>query len=320
MPGPNTYTKQDCLEIQAHGNMRALKEILDLVIRTGARLAEPGEFTLRAFLNGRIDLTQAEAVSDIINTKTKEQLFNAQKQLQGELREKVEKIRENIIQVLADVEKGIDFVEENIEELDRENRLISMISIMELTDKLIDSYDMGRLLKEGITILILGRPNAGKSTLMNALMGFERCIVTDIEGTTRDLIEDRIQWKGFQINIVDTMGLRVTDDPIETIGRKILEKKMEEADMILWVDDVTKENETPDPFVDIVEKKPSLHVLNKIDIYEGSTDNPDLSGKSNYVYISAKEKTGISELLDKIVELAFDQIEKIKKILQSLRT
>ena len=305
MPAPHTYTRQDCLEIQAHGSRWALNEILELAIRSGARPADPGEFTLRAFLNGRIDLTQAEAVSEIINTESKENLINAQKQLQGDIKEKIDIIREQILEVLVEIETGIDFVQENLVGTDIKCRIEDLRRIIENTDRLIGSYEKGRILKDGITILILGRPNAGKSTLMNAIMGFERCIVTDIEGTTRDLIEDRIQWKGISINVVDTIGIRKTDDPIEAIGQKILEKKLDETDLILWVEDVTKKCFEKNLFSIQFQKKPYIRVLNKMDIFEGDIDNRAAKGETDILCISAKEKTGIEDLLNRIVKRGF---------------
>ena len=310
MPAPHTYTRQDCLEIQAHGSRWALNEILELAIRSGARPADPGEFTLRAFLNGRIDLTQAEAVSEIINTESKENLLNAQKQLQGDIKEKIDIIREQILEVLVEIETGIDFVQENLVGTDIKCRIEDLRRIIENTDRLIGSYEKGRILKDGITILILGRPNAGKSTLMNAIMGFERCIVTDIEGTTRDLIEDRIQWKGISINVVDTIGIRKTDDPIEAIGQKILEKKLDEADLILWVEDVTKKCFEKNLFSIQFQKKPYIRVLNKMDIFEGDIDNRAAKGETDILCISAKEKTGIEDLLNRIVKRAFIDTEE----------
>jgi len=303
MEAPRTYTREDCLEIQAHGGTTVLQEILRTVLRNGARLAHPGEFTLRAFLNGRIDLTQAEAVVDVIQARTLASLELAQRQLSGGLSSALRMLRNDLLEILSQVEAVIDFPEEGIPEPE-EALLLRQISQIETTLRgLIDSYTMGRLCKEGASIILLGQPNAGKSSLLNAMLGFERAIVTDIPGTTRDIIEESMEWRGLPIRAIDTVGLRDPADPVEAEGQRFLRARIPQADLIIWVMDVSRAPEPFDPGVaELARGVPCIVALNKIDLPErlSTEELPPFLRALPTVRISAKEGIGISDLLDTV--------------------
>ncbi len=301
MRAPRTYTRQDCLEIQAHGGTLVLQEILRVILRNGARLADPGEFTLRAFLNGRIDLTQAEAVVDVIQARSNASLELARRQLSGGLSRALRIIREDLLEILSQVEAAIDFPEEGIPEPE-ERALLGEISRIEVSVAgLVESYAKGRLCKEGASIILLGQPNAGKSSLLNAMVGFERAIVTDIPGTTRDLVEETLEWQGLPIRAIDTVGLRDPADPVEAEGQRFLRGRVRQADLIIWVMDASRPLEPLDTWVEeLALAAPGIVALNKIDLPVRLSvgDLPGFLRALPSVRISAKEGIGITDLLD----------------------
>ena len=234
---PNSYTGEDTVEINSHGGILIVERILELALKNGARLAEPGEFTKRAFLNGKLDLSQAEAVMDLINSKTKIENDTSARQLQGILGENIRKIKTNIIDVLVDLEANIDYPEYDIEEITKqkvENAVKQAISELIV---LSDSFEEGKVIKDGINIAIVGKPNVGKSSILNRFLKEERAIVTEIAGTTRDTIEESIVYKGVVLNIMDTAGIHETSDIVESIGVEKSIKSIESADLILMVID-----------------------------------------------------------------------------------
>lgn len=321
MQGPKTYTREDCLEIQVHGGTLVLQEVLDAVLSLGARLAQPGEFTLRAFLNGRIDLPQAEAVLDLVQAKSSSALRMARQQLQGGLSEAVSRWRSLIQEALCLAEAAIEFPEEDIPEANPEEILgLVQTGAAELR-KALESYSRARFYREGAAILILGPVNAGKSSLLNRLVGFERAIVTDIPGTTRDLVEEVVEWKGLPIRVVDTAGIRPAQDPVEALGQKLVEKRLEAADLLVWVVDAS----SPSPprlqeAEQWIEKKPSVVAWNKIDLEEllKPWDLGPLSGLP-LVKISALHGWGLEELLDLVYRELVGQGELPERAIASAR-
>ncbi len=307
MKNPHTYTKEDVVEIDCHGGIVVTKKILETVLKNGARLADPGEFTKRAFLNGRIDLSQAEAVSDIINAKSDYALKNSLNQLRGNILDKIKDIRQSIIDDIAFIEAALDDPEhitlDNFsDELDKHID----VNIKEL-DKLLKSSDNGRLLKEGIKTVILGKPNAGKSSLLNVLVGTDRAIVTDIAGTTRDTLEETIQIGGICLNIIDTAGIRSTEDTVEKIGVEKAMKSAEDADLVIYVVDAsTKLDENDRIIMDFIKNKKAVILLNKSDlsIVIDSKEMETLTGK-DVIQISAKENIGIDKLEKWITDMYF---------------
>ena len=280
MQGPRSYTGEDMLEIQAHGSNVSLKEILRNVISgpyPGIRLAEPGEFTKLAFLNGKMDLSQAEAVIDIIKSKTDVSLAIAESQRSGRLSMAINEIREQMLNVLANMAVNIDYPDEDIEDIQTEEILRNLREVQADVNKLIDSSSIGRIAREGIRIAIVGKPNVGKSSLMNALLGEGRVIVTDIPGTTRDTVEEAASLDGLPIVLVDTAGLRETEDTVEKIGIERTEKAISAADMVMLVIDGSEKLEESDEEILKVSKKMSgdkiLVVINKTDLGTSVTEN-----------------------------------------------
>lgn len=307
MKAPNTFTKEDIVEINCHGGILVCKKILDLVIRNGARLSEPGEFTKRAFLNGRIDLSKAEAVMDIISSQSSVALRNSLKMLEGRLYNLIKDLREKILYEIAFIESALDDPEH-----------ISLDGYpFELSDKisdflvslesLISSSKKGRFVKEGINTVILGKPNVGKSSLLNALSGYERAIVTDIAGTTRDVIEEHISLKDISLNLIDTAGIRETNDVVENIGVSRAKKYADEADLILFIVDASDNLSYEDEeIIKLIQDKNVIVLFNKIDI--GNTiEKSDIlryfSPECVILEISAKEAFGIDILEKKIEEM-----------------
>ena len=307
MKAPNTYTKEDTIEIDCHGGVYVMKRILETVIKYGARPAEPGEFTKRAFLNGRIDLTQAESVIDVINSKNSFALKSSLSQLKGSVLTDVKKIRANIIHQIAFIETALDDPE-HISLDGYNNELLSVINNeRKEIKKLLDSSDNGRILKEGINTVILGKPNAGKSSLLNVLVGEERAIVTDIAGTTRDVLEEQINLHGISLNIMDTAGIRNTEDVVEKIGVSKAKEYANKADFIIYViDSSTSLDESDFEIMDILKDKKAVVLLNKSDLdVVTSKEEVEKHLDKTIISISAKENTGITELEETIKEMFF---------------
>ena len=267
MKAPHTYTKENIVEINCHGGFVITEKLLETVLKYGARHAEIGEFTRRAFLNGRIDLTQAEAVIDIIHGKTEKSVSLSLNQLRGDLKEQIEHLKKLILDVAAHINVVLDYPEEGIDDPLPENLVGNLQEVVDTTDRLIKSYDKGKMIKEGIKTAIVGKPNVGKSSLLNALAKEERAIVTDIEGTTRDVLEEQINLSGITLNLIDTAGIRKTDDYVENIGVNKAKKYASEADLIIFVIDASRPLDNNDyEIMDLIMNKKVLVLLNKSDI------------------------------------------------------
>ena len=300
---PKSYTREDMCEINSHGGMIVEKKILELCLKNGAILAEPGDFTKRAFLNGRIDLSQAESIMDLINSKTEKEAKASINQLEGDLSNKIKEIRHDLLDVMADIEASIDYPEYDIEEVTNKKALDILENVNKKLDALKDSFRSGKILKEGIKTAIIGRPNAGKSSLLNRILKEERAIVSEIEGTTRDTIEEFITIKGIPLKIIDTAGIRKTSDTIEEIGVKKALNIANEAELILAIFDNTKEiNEEDLEILNLIKDKNAIILLNKIDVGDLKLDKRKelLSTNKKIIKISAKEGSGIEELYKEI--------------------
>ncbi len=311
MNKPKSYTGEDVVEIHCHGGFLVTRRILELVLKNGARLAEPGEFTKRAFLNGKIDLSQAEAIIDIISAKSELGLRTAAQQLEGRLKNSINEISEDIERIIANLEAEIDFPEEDLEILDSEEILSIILNSIDKIDKLISEADAGRISREGVNTVIIGKPNVGKSSLLNALVREDKAIVTEIPGTTRDIIEDYIQIRGVLFKIIDTAGFRETSDLVEKIGLEKTQKVFEEADLVLFVLDDTEELSDEDKNIinklKTVDKK-ILIVLNKIDLKRVYLKDEVASYLPHVkiIEISALEKIGLDKLENELINLVFD--------------
>lgn len=301
---PSSYTTENMCEINCHGGIYALKKILELCIKNGARMAEPGEFTKKAFLNGRIDLIQAESVIDIINSKTKKEAEASINQLEGYLSNKIKKIRNKIMNIVINMEVNIDYPEYDVEELTKNETIKSLEGIKKELQELKNSFSTGKIIKEGLKVALLGRPNAGKSSLLNAILKEERAIVTDIEGTTRDTIEESVNLSGIPIHIIDTAGIRNATNEVEKIGIDKSRRIAEQADLIIAIFDCTKSLDNEDiEILNLIKDKKYIIVLNKIDVNERVLNISNFAEYSNIVELSAKEYLGIEELYNKIREL-----------------
>ena len=302
---PKSYTAENMCEINSHGNNIILKKILELCIKNGAILAEPGEFTKRAFLNGRIDLLQAEAVIDIINSKSEKERISAINQLEGELSKKIIEIKNEMLEILTNLEVSIDYPEYDIEEKTSQEINTSILRIKEKLKKLEDSFERGKLLRDGIKVAIVGRPNAGKSSLLNRILKEDRAIVTDIEGTTRDTIEEFVTIKGVLFKIIDTAGIRKSDNEIEMIGIDKSKKALNEADLVIALFDKTKKLSKEDfEILNIVKNKNSIILLNKKDLEKTETTEEDLKKYSKDILeVSIKDDDGIEELYNRMLNL-----------------
>lgn len=307
MRGPKSYTAEDTIEIDCHGGIFVVKKILETVIKYGARSAEPGEFTKRAFLNGRIDLSQAEAVIDIINAKNDMALKSSVSQLKGSVHKKILSLREEILYEIAFIESALDDPEHISLDNYPEELLPKVQKINRELKRLLASCDNGRILTEGIKTVIVGKPNAGKSSLMNVLVGEERAIVTEIAGTTRDIIEEHISLNGISLNIIDTAGIRNTSDIVENIGVSKAKEHAQNADLILYVVDGTREmDESDEEIWPILENKKVIILLNKSDL-DNMITKEQLEEKFHFpvIPVSAKEETGIQTLEDTLKEMFF---------------
>ena len=306
MRAPRTFTGEDTVEINCHGGVYVVKRVLDTVLRNGARPAEPGEFTKRAFLNGKMDLSQAEAVIDVITAKNENALKSSMSQLKGSVKKKIEEIRKQIIYHTAFIETALDDPEHI--SVDGYGELMEGVveTLAEELKDLIDSSENGRIMKEGIQTVILGKPNAGKSSLLNVLSGRERAIVTDIEGTTRDVLEEQIQIQGLNLNVKDTAGKRETEDNVEKIGVDKALEYAETADLIIYVVDASRSlDENDEKIINMISDKKSIVLLNKSDIDTVISAEHIKEKVSNIpiISISAKEERGIKDLEDKVKEM-----------------
>ena len=308
MDGPRSYTGEDTIEIDCHGGVLAMKKVLETVIKYGARPAEPGEFTKRAFLNGRIDLSQAEAVIDIINAKNEYALKSSLHQLKGSVQKVIREIRENIIYHIAYIESALDDPE-HISVDGYGETLGKDIKIQkEKVENLLSTVKEGKMMKEGIKTVIVGKPNAGKSSLLNVLLGEERAIVTDIAGTTRDVLEEQMSLSGISLNIIDTAGIRETDDVVEQIGVNRAKVAADEADLIIYVVDGSRElDENDAQIMELIRDRKAVVLLNKTDL-ETVISEELLQAKTGktVISISAKEETGIDKLEKTIQNLFYE--------------
>lgn len=307
MQKPGTFTREDVIEINCHGGILSAKKILDLILTYNCRTAERGEFTKRAFLNGRIDLTQAEAVIDIINAKTGSSHEISVSHLEGRLSNQINELIENIILLLANIEVNIDFPEYDEDVVTINKVKEESISMLEKIETLIRTADTGKIYKEGIKTLILGKPNVGKSSLMNFLLNENRAIVTEIPGTTRDTIEEYVNINGIPLNIIDTAGIRKTDDTVEKIGVEKALAKVDEADLIMIVLDASKKLEDEDiEILKLVESKKVIYLKNKTDLEE----KLDLSDYKNIedkiINISVLKNEGLEKITNAIQNMFFE--------------
>ena len=306
MRGPHTYTGEDTVEIDCHGGVYAMKKVLETVLKNGAVIAEPGEFTKRAFLNGKMDLSQAEAVIDVINSENEYALQSSVSQLKGSVKKKINDIREKIIYHTAFIETALDDPEHISVDGYSDTLRSSAEEIIQELERLIHSADDGRVIKEGIKTVIVGKPNAGKSSLLNVLAGHERAIVTDIEGTTRDVLEETIKLGVLNLNVVDTAGIRQTEDLIEKIGVDKALEYAETADLIIYVVDASRSlDENDEKIINMISDKKSIVLLNKSDIDTVISAEHIKEKVSNIpiISISAKEERGIKDLEDKVKEM-----------------
>ena len=308
MKGPHSFTGEDTVEINCHGGVYVVKRILETVVKYGARPAEPGEFTKRAFLNGKMDLSQAEAVIDIINSKNKYALQSSVSQLKGNVQKKIKEIRAGILYHTAFIETALDDPEHISVDGYGEKLRVTVDYLLNELERLLKSADNGRMIKEGIKTVILGKPNAGKSSLLNALVGEDRAIVTDIAGTTRDVLEESIQLHGISLNIMDTAGIRDTDDIVEKIGVNKAKKQAEEADLIIYVVDSSRELDQNDyDIIDMIGDKKSIILLNKSDLTTIVTKDMVKSYIDKpMIEISAKKEIGLQELEETLRNMFFD--------------
>ncbi|NPV26815.1 MAG: tRNA uridine-5-carboxymethylaminomethyl(34) synthesis GTPase MnmE [Firmicutes bacterium] len=307
MRRPKSFTGEDVVEINCHGGLVPLRKTLELLLKAGARMAEPGEFTKRAFLNGRIDLAQAESVIDIIRAKTDASLNVALGQLEGRLSERIRDVRRMIVELLAFIEANIDFPEEDIEEISRGEILARVETIRTAIADLLISAEQGRVYREGLRVVIVGRPNVGKSSLLNALLKEKRAIVTDIPGTTRDVLEEILNIRGIPVRIIDTAGIRETGDPIERIGVEKAQEYLNLADLVLLVLDAGEKLSAEDRrIIEMAQKKPTIVLINKTDLVEQRLNEQEVEELvigAKILRISAKEELGLNELDEKIVEI-----------------
>ncbi|HZK33763.1 MAG TPA: tRNA uridine-5-carboxymethylaminomethyl(34) synthesis GTPase MnmE [Bacillota bacterium] len=305
MKGPRTYTAEDVVEIHCHGGMVPVRKITEIIIAFGARLAEPGEFTKRAFLRGRIDLSQAEAVMDLISARTEEAAKSSLNQMQGSLTSKIGSLRQELLTLLAHIEVTVDYPEEDIEDVFIEEIKTTLNNAREEANKLLESADQGRLIREGIKTVIIGRPNVGKSSLLNALLKDNRAIVTDVPGTTRDVIEEQINIRGVLVNIIDTAGIRETLDLVEKIGVERSREMIVGADLILLILDASDQlSEDDKRIIEWLGDRRVLVLLNKtdrpLDIDEGQVRRLT---PAETIKTSMVDGTGLEEIEDYIYNM-----------------
>ena len=303
---PKSYTTENMCEINSHGGNVIVKKILEICLKNGAELAEPGEFTKRAFLNGRIDLAQAESVIDVINAKSDKEAKSGLRQLEGELSRQIKEIKQEILDVLVNIEVTIDYPEYDTPEVQQQEISVMLENVSKKLSKLEESFDSGKIIKEGIKTAIIGKPNAGKSSLLNAILKENRAIVTDIEGTTRDTIEEFVTVKGIPLKLIDTAGIRQAKDEVEKIGISKSIEEAKNADLIIAIFDSSKELGKEDlEILDLIKDKKVIIVLNKTDLNMkiGEDDRRLQKITANILKISALNKLGIENIYDKIAEM-----------------
>ncbi|MGL4912597.1 MAG: tRNA uridine-5-carboxymethylaminomethyl(34) synthesis GTPase MnmE [Romboutsia sp.] len=308
MKGPNSYTAEDVIEINCHGGFISVKKILELILSKDVRLAEQGEFTKRAFLNGRIDLSQAEAIIDVIKAKTDKAHEVAQSQLEGSLSNKIKELRMKVTEVLAHLEVAIDFSEEDVEEITYQTLEEKANELKVEIKKLYDTAESGKILRDGLKTVIVGKPNVGKSSLLNSILGENRAIVTDIPGTTRDVIEEFVNIKGIPLKIVDTAGIRETEDVVEKIGVEKSRESFNSADLVIMVLDSSRKLSDED--LDILknlENKKTIVLLNKTDLEQHIEEDKirQYVDSDSIIKISALKHKGIEEIHDKIEAMVY---------------
>lgn len=303
---PKSYTMENMCEINSHGGNIIVKKILELCLKNGAELAEPGEFTKRAFLNGRIDLVQAESVIDIINAKSEKEVKTGIKQLEGLLSKEIAEIKQEIMDVMINIEVSIDYPEYDVEDVANDEITDMLDSVKKKLERLERSFDNGKVIKEGIKTAIIGKPNAGKSSLLNAILKEDRAIVTEYEGTTRDTIEEFVNINGIPLKLIDTAGIRETKDEVEKIGIAKSRETANAADLIIAIFDASKEIDEEDlEVIDFIKNKKAIIILNKMDLKAKIDENNEnlkkLSG--NIIKMSALKNIGIDKLYEKITEM-----------------
>ncbi|ERT62679.1 tRNA uridine-5-carboxymethylaminomethyl(34) synthesis GTPase MnmE [Peptoniphilus sp. BV3AC2] len=315
MMAPNTYTRENMVEIYTHGGIISVRRVLNLLLDNGARIAEAGEFTKRAFLNGRLDLSQAEAVIDIIKAKTDESFDQSIKQLEGSLTGIITEISDEVTKMMGIIIANIDFPEDDVEEYQYETLLKDANKVKENINTLIEGSNRGRLLRDGINTVILGKPNVGKSSLLNAMLRYEKAIVTDIPGTTRDIIEDYVNLDGILLKITDTAGIRETEDKVEAIGVRRAVKSIEGADLIIAIfDGSEKFDENDEEILKLLEGKKSIVLVNKADLESKNSEDELKSffGNRDYMNVSIKKGT-ILDIENKIKDMFFSGNLKAKE-------
>lgn len=308
MKSPKTYTMEDVVEINCHGGMVPLRKTLELVLSNGARMAEPGEFTKRAFLNGRLDLSQAEAVIDVIKAKTDRTYDVALNQLEGVFSRHIKEIRKKLVDILVNLTVNIDYPDEDIEQITYEKLGSDLNDILSDIENLLSSADTGKIIRDGLGIAIIGKPNVGKSSLMNSLLKETRAIVTEIPGTTRDTIEEHISIKGIPVRLTDTAGIRETDDIIEKIGIEKSKESFNQADLVIFILDSSREMEQEDiDIMNLIDPEKTLILLNKIDLVQKIRKEDILAkiGNISIIETSMHNQMGISEIEEKIVNLVY---------------
>ncbi|WP_336513089.1 tRNA uridine-5-carboxymethylaminomethyl(34) synthesis GTPase MnmE [Clostridium sp. Cult3] len=308
MKGPHTYTREDMVEIYCHGGIISVRRILELTLKNGARLADPGEFTKRAFLNGRLDLSQAEAVIDMINAKTDKSFKVSLNQLEGSLSIKIGEIRDILLDMIAHIEVSIDFPDEDIEEITYGDLEKNAKLVEKKIDVLLRTADRGRILRDGLNTVILGKPNVGKSSLLNAILKENRAIVTDIPGTTRDIIEEYVNIDGIPLKVVDTAGIRDTEDLVEKIGVDRAKDMVDRADLIIAVFDVSKAlTEEDQDIINIIKNKKAIVLLNKSDLPSKYDEDyiRSLLPDKQIITTSITEGIGVEELVDAIKDMFY---------------
>ena len=308
MKGPHSYTAEDVCEIQCHGSIVSLRKILSLVLRNGARLAEPGEFTKRAFLNGRLDLSQAEAVIDLIRAKSERTFDCALNQLEGRFSESIRELRAKLVDVLVSLTVNIDYPDEDIEQITYEKLIDDLTGIEKKVSALLKTSDTGRILRDGLNVAIIGKPNVGKSSLMNALLKETRAIVTSIPGTTRDTIEEMVSIRNIPVKLTDTAGIRETEDIIERIGIEKSKESFNKADLVIFMIDNSRVLDSEDlEIIDTIGDRRAICLLNKSDLDKKIDAGEILSKLPNVKVIetSMTEDMGLSEIEDVIEELVY---------------